>query len=110
MSVQTLKPVNRGVNGISEKDLIFLIEALDRKERKLIFEKFSEDFKEVLTRAAMYKLTRGDTHLKNERILWLIENNEEAKKFVLDLLKKKAQRMLEIIEKLEAEEEEGEEE
>ncbi|BDC18210.1 hypothetical protein HS5_11000 [Acidianus sp. HS-5] len=99
MSVQTFKnSVNSPVNGeISQKDLLFLIESLTKEDREKIFNKFSSDFKGVLSRSAMYKLSKGRTHLGNDRILWLIDNNPEAREFVFRLLKERAKKTLQIL-------------
>ncbi|MEM3986865.1 hypothetical protein [Saccharolobus sp.] len=99
------KKVNSPVNGISEKDLIFLIEALTKEDRKKIADMFSEDLREFMSRTAIYKLSKRDTHLSNKNILKLMERNPEAKKFILELLRKRAEKILQLIEKLEADEE-----
>nr|WP_011225169.1 hypothetical protein [Sulfolobus islandicus]CAG38207.1 hypothetical protein [Sulfolobus islandicus] len=96
-------PVHRGVN--NKKDVLFLLESLDTKDREKIFERYVDYFKEKLSRTAVYQMSKGRKHLKTERILQLIEEDEEARKFVLDLLRKKAEKMMEIIQELEAEEE-----
>lgn len=110
MSFQTFKnPVNPPVNGISEKDLIFLISLLDREDKIEFVQKFREDFEQQieekkLSKTAYYKFLRGYAPA-DERILEIIEVDEEARRWVVQRVKEKAERALQIIAAIEAEEE-----
>ncbi|BFI75410.1 hypothetical protein [Sulfurisphaera ohwakuensis] len=98
-TVQTLKiPVNRGVNMISEKDLEFFVETLTREDRKKIFDLYGYEFKGTLSRTAIYKLTRGETHLSNENIIWLMKHNSTARKFIAEMLWQRALQILHLAE------------
>lgn len=84
------------------KEIEFLIEALDRKEREIIFREFEEEFARMMSRTAIAKLRRGEIHLSNDRIIELMMGNEKAKEFILELIRKKAERLLAIVKKLES--------
>ena len=84
------------------KEIEFLIEALDRKEREIIFREFEEEFAKMMSRTAITKLRRGEIHLSNDRIIELMMANEKAKEFVLELVRKKAERLLAIVKRLES--------
>ena len=99
MSAQAFKnPVNRGVNMISEKDLEFFVETLTREDRKKIFDLYGYEFEGKLSRTAIYKLTRGETHLSNENIIWLMKHNSTARKFIAEMLWQRALQILHLAE------------
>ena len=83
------------------KEIEFLVSSLDQKERELIFREFEEELAKTMSRTAIMKLRRGEIHLSNDRIIELMMANEKAKEFVLELVRKKAERLLAIVEKLE---------
>ena len=83
------------------KEIEFLVSSLDQRERELIFREFEEELAKTMSRTALMKLRRGEIHLSNDRIIELMMANEKAKEFVLELVRKKAERLLAIVEKLE---------
>lgn len=121
MAVAVVPLVNRGVK-VSQKDLEFFVEVLTREDRERIFRLFKGDFEGKLSGAAISKLRRGMTHLSNENLVWLMRNNEEARRYIAQLLLQRAQKIMQLAEAVlaasedeiewpeEDEEEEGEEE
>ena len=84
------------------KEIEFLVSSLDQRERELIFREFEEELAKTMSRTAVMKLRRGEIHLSNDRIIELMMANEKAKEFVLELVRKKAERLLAIVKKLES--------
>jgi hypothetical protein len=107
MSLVEMAQKNSPVDG--EKDLLFLISLLDREDKIEFVKEFREDFEKMveerrLSKTAFYKFLNGYAPA-DERILEVVEANEEAKKWVIERVEEKAKKALEIIEKMEAEEE-----
>ncbi|QXJ30322.1 hypothetical protein [Saccharolobus shibatae] len=102
--------VNSPVNGdINQKDLLFLISLLDREDKVEFVKAFEADFwslveEKKLTKAAVYKFLKGEAPA-DERILQVVEMNEEAKHWIIERVKEKAQKALQIISKMEGNEE-----
>jgi hypothetical protein len=108
MSALQTSKVNSPV-GEKEQDLLFLISLLDKQDKVEFTQKFREDFEEMvaekkLSKTGYYKLLRGYAPA-DERILEIIEVDEEAKEWVIQRIKEKAKKALEIIEKMEEAEE-----
>jgi len=100
------KKVNSPVDG--EKDLLFLISLLDREDKIEFVKEFREDFEQQieekkLSKTAYYKFLNGYAPA-DERILQIAEMDEEAKKWVIERVKEKAEKALRIIAALEGEE------
>lgn len=100
------KKVNSPVEG--EKDLLFLISLLDREDKIEFVRKYREDFEQQieekkLSKTGYYKLLRGYAP-SDERILEIIEVDEEAKEWIIERIREKAKRALQIIAALEGEE------
>ena len=94
---------NSPVDG--EKDLLFLISLLDREDKIEFVRKFREDFEQQieekkLSKTAYYKFLNGYAP-SDERILEIIEVDEEAKKWVIERVREKAEKALRIIAALE---------
>ncbi|MEJ2779364.1 hypothetical protein WIW89_00180 [Stygiolobus sp. CP850M] len=99
---------NSPVDG--EKDLLFLISLLDREDKIAFVKEFREDFEKMveerrLSKTAFYKFLNGYAPA-DERILEVAEANKEARRWVIERVKAKAKKALEIIEKMEEAEEE----
>ncbi|PVU75800.1 hypothetical protein DDW11_01345 [Sulfolobus sp. SCGC AB-777_G06] len=106
-TLQTSK--NSPVDGEKDQDLLFLISMLDKEDKVEFVNVFSSDFEEMvaekkLSKTGYYKLLRGYAPADN-RVLEIVKMDEEAKKWVIQRVKAKAKKALEIIEKMEAEEE-----
>ncbi len=91
---------NSPVNG--EKDLLFLISMLDKEDKVEFVREFREDFEQQieekkLSKTAYYKFLNGYAPA-DERILEIIEVDEEARKWLIERVKEKASKALEIIE------------
>ncbi|WP_061992182.1 hypothetical protein [Sulfolobus acidocaldarius] len=107
MSLVTTSKVNSPVDG--EKDLLFLISLLDKEDKVEFVQEFREDFEQQieekkLSKTAYYKFLNGYAP-SDERILEIIEVDEEAKEWIIAKVKEKAKRALQVIERMEAEEE-----
>jgi len=94
---------NSPVDG--EKDLLFLISLLDREDKIEFVRKFREDFEQQieekkLSKTAYYKFLNGYAP-SDERILQIVEADEEAKKWVIERVREKAEKALRIIAALE---------
>jgi len=94
---------------VGEKDLLFLISLLAKEDKVEFVQEFREDFEQQieekkLSKTAYYKFLNGYAP-SDERILEIIEVDEEAKKWVIERVKEKAKRALQVIERMEAEEE-----
>jgi len=92
-----------------EKDLLFLISLLDKEDKVEFVKVFSSDFEQQieekkLSKTAYYKFLNGYAP-SDERILEIIEVDEEAKEWIIERVKEKAKRALQVIERMEAEEE-----
>jgi hypothetical protein len=95
--------------GEKEQDLLFLISLLDKEDKVEFVKVFSSDFEEMvaekkLSKTGYYKLLRGYAP-SDERILQIVEADEEARRWLIERVKEKAKRALQIIERMEAEEE-----
>ena len=106
-TLQVPRKVNSPVEG--EKDLLFLISLLDREDKIEFVKEFREDFEQQieekkLSKTAYYKFLNGYAP-SDERILEIIEVDEEAKEWIIERIREKAKRALQIIERMEAEEE-----
>ena len=93
---------------VGEKDLLFLISLLDREDKIEFVKEFREDFEQQieekkLSKTAYYKFLNGYAPA-DERILQIAEMDEEAKKWVIERVKEKAEKALRIIAALEGEE------
>ena len=98
---------NSPVDG--EKELLFLISLLDREDKIEFVKEFREDFEQQieekkLSKTGYYKLLRGYAPADN-RVLEIVKMDEEAKKWVIEKIREKAKRALQVIERMEAEEE-----
>ena len=105
-TLQVPGKVNSPVDG--EKDLLFLISLLDREDKIEFVKEFREDFEQQieekkLSKTAYYKFLNGYAPA-DERILQIAEMDEEAKKWVIERVKEKAEKALRIIAALEGEE------
>ena len=87
---------------VTPDEIEYLVESLDLRDREKIFKEFEEEIAKTVSRTALMKLRRGEIHLSNYRIVELMSVNERAKEFVLDLARKKALRLLDIVKKVEA--------
>jgi len=90
-----------------EKDLLFLISLLDKEDKVEFVKVFSSDFEQQieekkLSKTAYYKFLNGYAP-SDERILEIIEVDEEAKEWIIERVREKAKRALQIIERMEAE-------
>jgi len=95
--------------GEKEQELLFLISLLDREDKVEFVQEFREDFEQQieekkLSKTGYYKLLRGYAPADN-RVLEIVKMDEEAKKWVIQRVKAKAKKALEIIEKMEEAEE-----
>jgi len=107
MSTLQTSKVNSPVEG--EKDLLFLISMLDKEDKIEFVQKFKEDFEQQieekkLSKTAFYKFLNGYAP-SDERILEIIEVNEGAKEWIIERIREKVSKALQIIAALEAEEE-----
>nr|WP_255430353.1 hypothetical protein [Sulfolobus sp. NOB8H2] len=101
------KKKNSPVEG--EKDLLFLISLLDREDKVEFIKTFSVDLWSLveegkLTRTGYNKLLNGIAP-SDDRVLQIVEIDEEAKEWIIERVKEKASKALEIIQRMEAEEE-----
>jgi len=109
MSTLQTSKVNSPVDGEKEQDLLFLISLLDREDKIEFVRKYRKDFEEMvaekkLSKTAYYKFLNGYAP-SDERILEIIEVDEEAKEWIIERVREKAKRALQIIAAMEAEEE-----
>ena len=93
---------------VGEKDLLFLISLLAKEDKVEFVQEFREDFEQQieekkLSKTAYYKFLNGYAPA-DERILQIAEMDEEAKKWVIERVKEKAEKALRIIAALEGEE------
>jgi len=105
MSTLQTSKVNSPVDG--EKDLLFLISLLDKEDKVEFVKVFSSDFEEMvaekkLSKTAYYKFLNGYAP-SDERILEIIEVDEEAKERIIERVREKASKALQIIAAMEAE-------
>jgi hypothetical protein len=94
---------------VGEKDLLFLISLLDKEDKVEFVQEFREDFEQQieekkLSKTAYYKFLNGYAP-SDERILEIIEVDEEAKEWIIERVREKASKALQIIAAMEAEEE-----
>jgi len=90
---------------VGEKDLLFLISLLAKEDKVEFVQEFREDFEQQieekkLSKTAYYKFLNGYAP-SDERILEIIEVDEEAKKWVIERVREKAEKALRIIAALE---------
>jgi hypothetical protein len=107
MSTLQTSKVNSPVEG--KKDLLFLISMLDKEDKVEFVKVFSSDFEEMvaekkLSKTGYYKLLRGYAP-SDERILQIVKADEEARRWLIEKIKEKAKRALQVIERMEVEEE-----
>jgi hypothetical protein len=88
---------------VFDQYLYEVIEFLSKKDREEFVEKFSDDLKAVVSRAALSKLRSGIIHVSNETILEVCIANPAAVRWVLKKAREDALRVLEITKILEAE-------
>jgi len=86
-----------------EEDLIFLINMLDQQDREEFAEEFVEDLETMLSKSGLWKILNGRIHLGNEKILQVIESNNEAKKWLVNKIKEKMKVAERIIARIEEE-------
>ncbi|MEJ2780582.1 hypothetical protein WIW89_06720 [Stygiolobus sp. CP850M] len=106
-TLQVPRKVNSPV-GEKEQDLLFLISLLDREDKIEFVKEFREDFEQQieekkLSKTAYYKFLNGYAP-SDERILQIAEMDEEAKKWVIERIREKAEKALRIIAALEGQE------
>ena len=99
---------NSPVDGEKEQDLLFLISMLDKEDKVEFVRKYRKDFEKMveerrLSKTAFYKFLNGYAPA-DERILEIIEVDEEAKKWVIERVEEKAEKALRIIAALGGEE------
>jgi hypothetical protein len=107
MSTLQTSKVNSPV-GEKEQDLLFLVSLLDREDKVEFVQEFREDFEEMveegkLSKTAFYKFLNGYAPA-DERILQVVEADEEAKKWVIERVEEKAEKALRVIAALGGEE------
>lgn len=90
----------------SPVDLLFLISILDKEDKVEFVKQFREDFllqveEKKLSRAGFNKLLQGYAP-SDERLVEIIEMDEKARKWLIERVKEKAKRALQIIERMEA--------
>ncbi|AAY79884.1 hypothetical protein [Sulfolobus acidocaldarius] len=117
MSTQVVERKTPQFQGEQSSDLfLYAISSLTKEEREEIFTAFEDYFWSLieageLSKPAYYKLASGAIHLSDDRVLELVNDNTQAKKFLAKLLKEKAKKLLEVSAELEKEAKaEGEEE
>jgi hypothetical protein len=109
MSLVEMAQKNSPVDGEKDQELLFLISMLDKEDKIEFVKEFREDFEKMveerrLSKTAFYKFLNGYAPA-DERILEVAEANKEARRWVIERVKAKAKRALQIIERMEAEEE-----
>jgi hypothetical protein len=107
-TLQVPRKVNSPVDGEKEQDLLFLISMLDKEDKIEFVKEFREDFEQQieekkLSKTAYYKFLNGYAPA-DERILEIIEVDEEARRWVIERVREKAEKALRIIAALEGEE------
>jgi hypothetical protein len=107
--MSTLQIASNSPVGEKDQELLFLISLLDKEDKVEFVKVFSSDFEEMvaekkLSKTGYYKLLRGYAP-SDERILEVVEANEEARRWLIERVKAKAEKALRIIAALEAEEE-----
>ena len=111
-TLQVPRKVNSPVDG--EKDVVFslsqIVEFLSKEAREKLANEFYEELKEIRTPQAASQLAKGYKHMSNDTILELASRSPEAKKRILELAKEEAERVLQIIEALQSQDEDEEEE
>ncbi|BBG24120.1 hypothetical protein [Sulfuracidifex tepidarius] len=105
---EMVSKANSPVEG-KEKDLVFLISMLDKEDKIEFVRTFESDFwslveNKMLTKTAVYKFLSGYAP-SDERILRIVEADGEARKWLIERVKEKAKKALQIISEMEAEEE-----
>ena len=97
---------NSSVSG--EKDLPFLISLLDKEDKVEFVQKFRKDFQQQieekkLSKTAYYKFLNGYAP-SDERVLEIAEMDENAKEWIIERVKEKSKKALEIIGRLRGDE------
>nr|WP_011114800.1 hypothetical protein [Sulfolobus islandicus]AAK06922.1 ORF106a [Sulfolobus islandicus] len=87
------------------KDLLFLISLMDKQDKVEFVKQFKEDFllqveEKKLSRTGYYKLLQGYAP-SDERLAEIVEMDEKARKWLIERVKEKAERALQIIERME---------
>jgi len=87
-----------------EKDLPFLISLLDKEDKVEFVQKFRKDFQQQieekkLSKTAYYKFLNGYAP-SDERVLEIAEMDENAKEWIIERVKEKSKKALEIIGRL----------
>ncbi len=100
---------NSPVKGREKEDLLFLISLLDKEDKVEFIKTFSVDLWSLveegkLTRTGYNKLLSGIAP-SDERVLQIVEMDEEAKEWIIERVKEKASKALEIIEGMKGAEE-----
>ncbi len=108
MSLTVASRANPPVGG-GKEDLLFLISILDKEDKVEFVRAFSLSFEKMveegeLSKTAYYKFLNGYAP-SDERILDIIEENKKAKEWLIERVKEKAKKALQIIATMEAEEE-----
>jgi hypothetical protein len=109
MSLTVASRANPPVGGGKEEDLLFLISILDKEDKVEFVRAFSLSFEKMveegeLSKTAYYKFLNGYAP-SDERILEIVQENEKAKEWLIERVKEKAKKALQIIATMEAEEE-----
>lgn len=86
---------------VRQDHLLFLISILDKQDKVEFVRQFKEDFEQQveerkLSKAGYNKLLQGYAP-SDDRMLQVIEADEEAKKWLIQRVKEKAKKALEII-------------
>jgi len=87
-----------------EEDLIFLINMLDQTDREEFAEAFADDLETMLSKSGLWRILNGKIHLSNEKIMRVVEVNDDAKRWIARRIKEKMKRASKIIGKMEMEE------
>jgi len=102
MSLLMVSGPDSSVGG--EKDLLFLISLLDKEDKVEFVQKFKKDFEQQieekkLSKTAYYKFLNGYAP-SDERVLEITEMDENAKEWIIERVREKAMKALEIIGRL----------
>lgn len=98
---------NPPVEGGKVPDLLFLISLLNKEDKIEFVTNFADEFeKQVdegrLSKTAFYKFLRGYAP-SDDRVLEIVESSKEARRWLIERVKEKVTRAMEIIQKLEGE-------
>ncbi|BBG27287.1 hypothetical protein [Sulfuracidifex tepidarius] len=110
MSTLQVSKKNSPVSHTGNKDLFSrVVESLSLEAREVLANEFYEELKEIRSRQAASQLARGRKHMSNETIMELISRSSSARKRVLELAKEEAEKVLQAIEAIEEDVQEGQE-